>query len=282
MNDADSLIARAAESIRNATALIVTAGAGMGVDCGLPDFRGPEGFWAAYPPYRALGLGFRQLATPATFRSDPSLAWGFYGHRLALYRATAPHEGYSILARWAARMADGYFVFTSNVDGHFARAGFDSQRIVECHGSIHHVQCTTDCEAGIRSAQGLAVPVHPATMRAATTPRCPSCGNVSRPNILLFNDAGWDAGRSEAQQAGLATWLREASWATGRIVILECGAGTEIASVRDFGERAARLLPATLIRINPREAEVAAPGFGIPSGALEALRAIDARLGGGT
>ena len=28
----------------------ITAGAGMGVDSGLPDFRGPEGFWRAYPP----------------------------------------------------------------------------------------------------------------------------------------------------------------------------------------------------------------------------------------
>ena len=38
------------------------AGAGMGVDSGLPDYRGPEGFWRAYPPYRALGLRFEELA----------------------------------------------------------------------------------------------------------------------------------------------------------------------------------------------------------------------------
>ena len=30
-------------------ALVVTAGAGVGVDSGLPDFHGPQGFWRAYP-----------------------------------------------------------------------------------------------------------------------------------------------------------------------------------------------------------------------------------------
>ena len=47
---------QAAEVIQNAKAILITAGAGMGVDSGLPDFRGPEGFWKAYPPYKERGL----------------------------------------------------------------------------------------------------------------------------------------------------------------------------------------------------------------------------------
>jgi NAD-dependent SIR2 family protein deacetylase len=38
---------RAADAIRRADALLIGAGAGMGVDSGLPDFRGPGGFWRA-------------------------------------------------------------------------------------------------------------------------------------------------------------------------------------------------------------------------------------------
>ena len=34
-----------------------------------------------------------------------------------------------------------YFVFTSNVDGHFQKAGFDKEKVLECHGSINHYQC---------------------------------------------------------------------------------------------------------------------------------------------
>jgi NAD-dependent SIR2 family protein deacetylase len=32
-----------------------------------------------------------------------------------------------------------------NVDGHFQKAGFDPERIYECHGSIHHLQCHAGC-----------------------------------------------------------------------------------------------------------------------------------------
>ncbi len=39
----------AREKIAQADAILITAGAGMGVDSGLPDFRGNEGFWKAYP-----------------------------------------------------------------------------------------------------------------------------------------------------------------------------------------------------------------------------------------
>ena len=49
-------ISAAAELIADADALLITAGAGMGVDSGLPDFRGAEGFWRAYPALGRRGL----------------------------------------------------------------------------------------------------------------------------------------------------------------------------------------------------------------------------------
>src|SRR5215212_7825284 len=115
---------RAAAAIAAADAIMITAGSGMGVDSGLPDFRGPEGFWRAYPAYGKLGLRFEEMANPKWFKTDPHLAWGFYGHRMMLYRRTQPHPGYRVLRRWADTKELGSFVFTSNVDGHFQRAGF--------------------------------------------------------------------------------------------------------------------------------------------------------------
>ena len=86
-------IEEAARAITEADALFIGAGAGMGVDSGLPDFRGDEGFWNAYPPFRELNLSVVELANPSWFARDPELAWGFYGHRLHLYRDTDPHAG---------------------------------------------------------------------------------------------------------------------------------------------------------------------------------------------
>lgn len=135
----------AARLIRQADGLIIAAGAGMGVDSGLPDFRGPEGFWRAYPALRAAGIQFTEIANPDAFESDAPLAWGFYGHRLRLYRNTEPHRGFALLQALAGDLPYGAFVFTSNVDGQFQKAGFDPERVLECHGSIHWLQCLRDC-----------------------------------------------------------------------------------------------------------------------------------------
>lgn len=73
----DSIV-QAARLIASADALHITAGAGMGVDSGLPDFRGSKGFWEAYPALARAGIEFRSIANPAAFKDNPRLAWGFY------------------------------------------------------------------------------------------------------------------------------------------------------------------------------------------------------------
>lgn len=272
-------IARAAEAVAAADALIIGAGAGMGVDSGLPDFRGREGFWNAYPPYAKLGLDFAQLASPRWFREDPGLAWGFYGHRLGLYRSTVPHEGFHILARWAGRMREGAFVYTSNVDGQFQRAGFPADRIHEVHGAIDSLQCLVDCGVGVFPAEGQAVEIDPTTMRAVgRLPSCPRCGLLARPNILMFGDGGWDSAASDAQAERLRAWLERLVHADARLVLVECGAGTAVPSVRRFSERILAVPGSTLIRINPREPEGPRGTISIPMGALEALGAIDSHV----
>ena len=173
----DELWNQAVAAIAGADAILIGAGAGMGVDSGLPDFRGPPGFWRAYPPYEKLGLSFVALANPRWFVDDPELAWGFYGHRMGLYRRTEPHEGFAILRRWADRMPRGGFMFTSNVDGHFQRAGFDPERVLEVHGAIDGMQCLHRCGTGIFSSEPFEVAIDMETMRAIRPlPACPSCG----------------------------------------------------------------------------------------------------------
>jgi len=120
-------LAHAAQLIEQADALVVAAGAGMGVDSGLPDFRGQQGFWQAYPALGREQIDFTQIASPQAFVISPERAWGFYGHRLALYRRTVPHAGFALLKQWGEAMPQGCSVFTSNVDGQFQMAGFAPQ-----------------------------------------------------------------------------------------------------------------------------------------------------------
>lgn len=271
----DSAIACAAEALAGAAALLVGAGAGMGVDSGLPDFRGTQGFWQAYPPYAALGLSFEELANPHWFGADPELAWGFYGHRLNLYRATTPHVGFARILQWGARMPHGSFVFTSNVDGQFQRAGFAADRIVECHGAIDAIQCLNGCP-GIFPAPAGDVAIDPTTFRAAPPlPACPQCGQLARPNILMFGDGGWDDAQTTAQLQRFQQWLEGVRVARAPLVILELGAGTAVPSVRLQCEYLTRRLSAKLVRVNPRESAGPPGTISIAGGARETVEMIE-------
>lgn len=268
MHDLEQSYREAAEAIRSAQALLIAAGAGMGVDSGLPDFRGPEGFWKAYPPFK--GRKFSDLSTPHWFHTDSALAWGFFGHRLNLYRAATPHAGFQILRRWGERMPMGYFVFTSNVDGQFKKAGYPAEQILECHGSIHHLQCATPCGNHIWPADTTQIEVDPITIRTTSqTPTCPKCEQIARPNILMFHDRSWVDERSEGQSRRFQSWLEK--FDPSEMAVVEIGAGLTVPSVRYETECSG----GRLIRINPRDSETPQGGISLPVGALAGLQRLE-------
>lgn len=265
----------AAKAISQASALVITAGAGMGVDSGLPDFRGDQGFWNAYPMYEQLGLSFIQAANPEHFEDDPNFGWGFYGHRTNLYRSTVPHAGFTLLQDWIAQFELDYFVATSNVDGQFQKAGFSDNKILEVHGSIHHLQCTIPCNRDIWPNLAEYI-IDERTMRAADTPRCPHCNNVARPNILMFGDYAWLHQRTADQENNFDSFLRKNS--NSSMIVIEMGAGTAIPTIRNLSEQLGRRKRTRVLRINPREPQIKAPHLSFSSGAVSTLRQIDDSL----
>lgn len=268
-----AMVERAAYLIQNADSMIVAAGAGMGVDSGLPDFRGDTGFWNEYPALREAKISFTSIASPTAFQRTPDRAWGFYGHRLELYRETNPHAGFGLLKHWGEQMAQGYRVFTSNVDGQFKKAGFEDEYIYECHGSIHHLQCLESCNNTVWDANGFKPDVDQKQCRLRNTaPTCPICGGLARPNILMFNDWGWVDKRSEDQNSRFEAWLTTVK----RPIVIELGAGTAIPSIREFSQSIIKHSGGRLIRINPLESSVPSDlEVGLAMGAAEGLAAIE-------
>ena len=249
-------LAQAAQLIHNAQALIIAAGAGMGVDSGLPDFRSDNGFWRTYPALAHSGIGFEEAATAGHFVQHPERAWGFYGHRLQKYRTVQPHAGFGLLKAWGEAAPGGYFVYTSNVDGQFQQAGFAAERIYECHGSLHGLQCSGDCEGKIWSAAGFVPDVDEAhCLLRNALPRCPGCGGIARPNVLMFDDGAWNSQRSDQQHERLTRWLQTLGPKKNATVVLELGAGRALPAVRAFSQRL-QSQGAALIRINLNEANV--------------------------
>ncbi|ELT91158.1 hypothetical protein CAPTEDRAFT_229030 [Capitella teleta] len=275
---------KAASAIRNAKALVITAGAGMSVDSGLPDFRGAKGFWREYPPLKKLGINLQDMNNPRWFNKDPQVAWGFFAHCHNMYKSTEPHEGFNIIKSWVKRMDKDCFVYTSNVDGHFQKSGFDENRIVEVHGNIYHLQCVDPKD----SSEVWSMPedhyynVDEEQLRLLDPcPRGPPPGNdfPARPNILMFGDWRWVSQRTHAQEERFLDFKKSLIRDETPFVIIEIGAGLAVPTVRLTGE--GMLAPhskTVLIRINMYESHTAKDDIAIPLPSLEALQRLDELL----
>jgi len=174
-------------------------------------------------------------------------------------------------------MEEGYFCFTSNVDGQLQKAGFEEKRVVECHGSIHYLQYP---DGSIKSAEGVDIEVDGSNFRARDPlPRVD--GAILRPNILMFGDWGWYSDRTEEQEVELQDWISGLDRRRTKLVVVEIGAGEQVPTVRRFSERVVgQFKNSRLIRVNPRDYDVPQGGIGISMGALEGLKKIDDILTG--
>jgi NAD-dependent SIR2 family protein deacetylase len=250
MKTDEVMIKAAIKVIEAADAVLITAGAGMGVDSGLPDYRGDEGLWKQYPKFKNLGVSFSAIINPQLFEINPYLAWGFYGHRLNLYRETQPHEGFELLRKYCLNKKGGFFVVTSNVDGQFQKAGFDATKIFEIHGSIHYTQCLNRCSSEVFDNEMYDFNIDLETLNIDKLPTCPYCESLLRPNILMFSDGSLRLERLQIQNDRFERWLD--STRPYKLVIIEIGAGPDIPAIREYGEKInEERNNATLIRINP-------------------------------
>lgn len=197
----------AAKRIKSCDALLITTGAGMGIDSGLPDFRGKEGLWKAYPFFKDTGMSFTDAASHQFFEDDPHKFWFFYGHRYNTYKETTSHEGYTILKEIAeTHFNSNYFCMTSNVDGHFLKSGFAPEKIYEVHGSLMHFQCY-DCFS-IQPREETSIPLDLTSHTCPTIPTCYLCGENVRPNVLFFGDYYWISTRSDEQSQLMDAWMQ--------------------------------------------------------------------------
>ncbi len=167
-------IEQAACLISQATLLVVSSGAGISKESGIPTFRdAPTGLWANYNP--------EQLATRHGFRRSPDLVWSWYMMRRDLLSEARPNPGHYAVAE-LERLLPRVVVLTQNIDGLHAQAG--SSDVVELHGSIRRFKCFDNC-------RGDPTPIDLETLEYThdVAPRCPHCGvGYVRPDVVWFGE----------------------------------------------------------------------------------------------
>lgn len=250
-------IERAAARIAAAGSLVVSTGAGMSKESGIPTFRDAlEGLWADFDP--------QALATEAGFRADPRRVWSWYAWRRRRVGAARPNAGHAALAAMEA-LVPSLVVVTQNVDGLHAAAG--STDVVELHGSIVKVKCLDSGHpfAGTLDEGDDDAPRDP--------PPCPVCGSPLRPDVVWFGEFLPEAALRRAQRLA-----RESD-----VLLLVGTSGTvwPAAELPLLAHDAGRLV----VEVNPEESELTevADLFlrGTAATVLPALRDAVARLRGG-
>ncbi len=186
-------IEHAAAALRDARRVVAITGAGVSAESGVPTFRGSGGLWRTFRP--------EDLATPEAFERDPGVVWEWYWWRRSRIAAARPNPGHLVLARFETRFPE-FTLLTQNVDGLHALAG--NRNLVELHGNIWRARCTVEPwrvfdqrgdplpdvddrrprEAPPPAAVGSGLQrFHPLAL-----PRCPSCGELLRPDIVWFGE----------------------------------------------------------------------------------------------
>ena len=275
--------------IAEADALLICAGAGMSATPGQNVYASEADFAHHYPvmrqkygyrtAYECMGIG-RDLDIPK------SVGKAFYAkHAQNMFQKFGPNDGYRALLDLCK--GKSYFVHTSNVDGMFAKAGFDPERIYTPQGEMAYRQCATPCCRETWCAKDMHEKMIAATDPLDMTlpdeamPKCPNCGAGLTLN-LRGSDTFVHARYQSAQDREIA-WIEELKRSGQRLAVIEVGAGFNSPVVTRFPmESIVRELgaQAALIRLNPTEHEVPSDlprAVGLPEG-WQALVPIEAAV----
>lgn len=202
--------------------LVVSTGAGVSAESGVPTFRSHGGLWKTYKA--------EDLATPEAFMRNPDMVWEWYEFRRAKIREVAPNPGHYELARWEQRFANMVLI-TQNIDCLHRRAG--SLQPIELHGNIMMSKCFS-CG---RSAGEVGLD------EQGNIPQC-ACGGLLRPSVVWFGEV---LPRGEIDLAWRAAESAEVFFSVGTSGVVQPAASLAMV---------ARKAGAYLVEINPEETEV--------------------------
>ena len=157
------------EILRDTRSLVFFGGAGVSTESGIPDFRSVDGLYHQkfkYPPETMLSHTF--------YKTHTAEFYDFYRQKLIVHGAK-PNAAHLRLAK-LEREGKCKAVVTQNIDGLHQAAG--SKNVFELHGSTLRNYCT-GCGA-FYDVDFIA--------NSTGVPRCPKCGGIIKPDVVLYEE----------------------------------------------------------------------------------------------
>jgi NAD-dependent deacetylase len=165
-------VVRAIALLRQAKHAVALTGAGISTPSGIPDFRSLEsGLWELVDPM--------EVASIYAFRHNPMAFFDWIRPLAQNILEAQPNPAHLALA---SLEANGRLqaVITQNIDLLHSKAG--SQTVYEVHGSLRRATCQ-GCHA-----QTDAFPMWQQFVQNNLVPSCATCGDVLKPNVVLFGE----------------------------------------------------------------------------------------------
>ena len=182
----DETIRRLKELTDSSDNIVFFGGAGVSTESGIPDFRSVDGLYHQkfkYPPETMLSHTFYETHTEEFY--------DFYRAKMLALDAQ-PNAAHRKLAEWE-QQGKLKAVITQNIDGLHQAAG--SKTVYELHGSTlrnYCVKCGTFYDVDfIANSTGV--------------PRCPKCGGIVKPDVVLYEE-----GLDEEVLSGAVSAIRKA------------------------------------------------------------------------
>ena len=182
----DDTIRRLKELTDASDNIVFFGGAGVSTESGIPDFRSVDGLYHQkfkYPPETMLSHTFYETHTEEFY--------DFYRAKMLALDAQ-PNAAHRKLAEWE-RQGKLKAVITQNIDGLHQKAG--SQEVLELHGSTLRNYCVK-CGA-FYDVDFIA--------NSTGVPRCPKCGGIIKPDVVLYEE-----GLDEQVLSGAVSAIRRA------------------------------------------------------------------------
>jgi len=240
----------AKNALENADAILIGGGAGLSASAGLrySGKRFEDNFTEYIEKYNLTDMyssGFYPFKTQEE-------KWGYWSRHIQINRFE-PATGDVYLNLKNLVQNKEHHVITTNVDGQFYKAGFDSSVVFAVQGDYGKIQCAISCHSKLYDSEQLVRQMieeqENCKIPSKLVPHCPVCGENMEVNIRKDNnfieDESWHTSALSYQQflSGIST---------KKLVLLEIGVGYNTPSLIKFPfeQITSNHRNTTLIRIN--------------------------------
>ena len=149
-------------------------GAGISTESGIPDFRGPSGFWKTNTP-----IQFQDFLASEQVRLQ---SWQrHFAVRETMLQAQ-PNSGHLAIARMMEIYPEASLI-TQNVDNLHQDAGSESRRVVELHGNATYAKCLS-CHVRHETES-----IRQQIEEIGSAPLCSKCGGIVKTATISFGQS---------------------------------------------------------------------------------------------